>query len=339
MYFYPASPKMQNSFIAVLGTGGTIAGQAESMGDQVGYKAGTVSVQSLVAAVPALAHEALRFEQLAQIDSKDMSESLWQRLAHRVQGLLDDDEIAGVVITHGTDTLEETAAFLAWTLQARKPVVLTAAMRPASALCPDGPPNLRDAVTVARQGPPGVVAVLNGVIWDGLSVRKIHPYSVQAFDGGDQGPVGYVEEGMVRVVAASLSADGPCAGVRAALRQGRMLAVPRVEVVFNHAGADGRLLQSLLAAHRQDPAWTLDGIVAAGTGNGTLSEGLMAALLEAQALGIEVQLATRTGCGKVVAPSGLAFPLAASAQPWKARVALQLMLMERALARPMPAGA
>lgn len=323
---------MQNSFIAVLGTGGTIAGQAASMGDQVGYKAGTVTVESLVAAVPALAAERLIFEQVAQVDSKDMDEGLWQALAHRVAALSARDDVAAIVITHGTDTLEETAAFLSWALNPAKPVVLTAAMRPASALCPDGPPNLRDAVAVARQWTGGgVLAVLNGEVWDGLHLRKVHPYAVQAFDGADHGPLGHVEEGQLRQVARPTTSPSAFPLIQQALRQGSPLPWPRVEVVFNHAGADGLWLQSMLGLRGQDGAPRLDGLIAAGTGNGTLSAKLQQVLQAAQDAGLAIRLCSRTASGQVVAPQGATFPLALSVQPWKARVGLMLELAEASL--------
>ncbi|WP_372659818.1 asparaginase, partial [Hydrogenophaga sp.] len=135
------------------------------MGDNVGYVAGEVGVGDLLAAVPALAGEALDVEQVAQLDSKDMGFAVWQALAQRVAFHLDRPDVEAVVITHGTDTLEETAFFLQALLQPAKPVVLTCAMRPATALVPDGPQNLLDAVAVARwTGASGVVAVCAGQV-------------------------------------------------------------------------------------------------------------------------------------------------------------------------------
>ena len=133
----------------ILGTGGTIAGRATRAGDNVGYVAGQVNAQDLIGAVPALAGMPLEVEQVAQIDSKDMGFAVWQRLAQRVAHHLVREEVTGVVITHGTDTLEETAYFLQQVLRPTKPVVLTCAMRPATALVPDGLQNLLDAVAVA----------------------------------------------------------------------------------------------------------------------------------------------------------------------------------------------
>ena len=151
---------MESQKIVVLGTGGTIAGAGADGSDHTGYRAAQIGVAELLAGVPALAswRSRLELEQLVQIDSKDMDEATWARLARRVAELLARDEVQGIVITHGTDTLEETAFFLHAVLAPTKPVVLTAAMRPASALGADGPQNLLDAVNLAAT--PGVQGVL-----------------------------------------------------------------------------------------------------------------------------------------------------------------------------------
>ena len=153
------------SKIVVLGTGGTIAGTSVDAADNVGYTAAQLEVSSLVRAVPPLADVPLEAEQVAQVDSKDMSHAVWRALALRCAHHLARPEVAGIVITHGTDTLEETAWFLQRVLAPAKPIVLTAAMRPATALQSDGPQNLLDAVCVARSAvASGVVAVLGGQV-------------------------------------------------------------------------------------------------------------------------------------------------------------------------------
>ena len=154
---------MQNdpSKIVVLGTGGTLAGAASDPGDNLAYRAAQIGVESIVAAIPALAAFDLQTEQVAQIDSKDMTLDIWRRLAASVAYHVDRSDVAGVVITHGTDTLEESAYLLQRVLAPAKPVVLTAAMRPATSSQSDGAQNLLDAVRVARlPGARGVVASL-----------------------------------------------------------------------------------------------------------------------------------------------------------------------------------
>ncbi|MBT9527770.1 MAG: asparaginase, partial [Rhizobacter sp.] len=152
---------MQN-IIVVLGTGGTIAGTSAVAGDNIGYTAAQIGVSQLVQAIPALSSVPLECEQVAQIDSKDMGFAIWRTLALRAAHHLARPEVTGVVVTHGTDTLEETAYFLQRVLEPAKPLVMTAAMRPATSPQADGPQNLLDAVRVAGHlGVQGVVAVLN----------------------------------------------------------------------------------------------------------------------------------------------------------------------------------
>ncbi|MDP3085439.1 MAG: asparaginase, partial [Rubrivivax sp.] len=189
----------QAETVVILGTGGTIAGSAASVADNVGYRAAQLGVDALVAAVPPLAALALECEQLAQLDSKDMDFDTWQRLAQRAAHHLARDDVAGVVVTHGTDTLEETAYFLHRVLAPAKPLVLTAAMRPATSLQADGPQNLLDAVTLAREpGARGVMAVLGGRVFGAAELRKAHSHRIDAFDAGDAGPLAAIEQGLLR---------------------------------------------------------------------------------------------------------------------------------------------
>ncbi|MEO6277738.1 asparaginase, partial [Roseateles sp.] len=260
----------------ILGTGGTIAGTAASASDGVGYTAAQLRVEDLLAAVPALAGRPLEAQQVAQLDSKDMDYVTWQRLAKAVHAQLARPEVAGVVVTHGTDTLEETAYFLHRVLAPEKPVVFTAAMRPATALAPDGPQNLFDAVQVAgTPGAAGVLVAFAGRVHDAVQVRKTHSYRVDAFESADGALVARVEEGVVRLVGRWPVGEALGLGGVERAAQGW----PRVDIVLNHAGADGRIVRGLLAAG-------VDGLVAAGTGNGSLSTALDTALREAQVRGV-----------------------------------------------------
>ncbi|MEO6322008.1 MAG: asparaginase, partial [Polaromonas sp.] len=188
--------------LVILGTGGTIAGRSSSEFDNVGYTAAQVGIAQLLADIPSLAEGGpVITEQLAQIDSKDMGFAVWVQLAQRVNHFLACDDVQGIVITHGTDTLEETAYFLHAMCRPAKPVVLACAMRPATALASDGPQNVLDALAVARYaGARGVVAVCAGTIHSALDVQKVHSYKLDAFSSGDAGPIGYVEEGRLRLV-------------------------------------------------------------------------------------------------------------------------------------------
>ncbi len=314
----------------ILGTGGTIAGRAARAGDNVGYVAGQVGVADLLAGIPPLAGVALEVEQVAQIDSKDMGFAVWQALAVRVAHHLSREDVSGVVITHGTDTLEETAFFLQQVLRPSKPVVLACAMRPATALVPDGPQNLLDAVSVA--GDPqahGVVAVCAGQVHAARHVAKVHSYRTDAFDSGDAGAIGCVEEGVLRMFhpwPAERPAE-PYDKAGLARIQGAT-ALPRVEWLTSHADADGTLVRALLALGKQEPARLPRGLVVAGTGNGTLHRALMEALQDAQALGVRVVRATRCARGRVIPDRQNPFPEVSELSPAKARLALALALLD-----------
>ena len=161
--------------IVVLGTGGTIAGRAAESSDTLGYTAGQVPVEELLGGLPALKDKMIHSEQVAQLDSKDMSHAVWRTAALRCAHWLGQADVAGLVITHGTDTIEETAFFLQSVLAPGKPVVLTCAMRPATALVPDGPQNLADALALAgTEGAAGVLVVCGGVVHGAVDVQKVH---------------------------------------------------------------------------------------------------------------------------------------------------------------------
>jgi len=326
-----------NKKIIVLGTGGTMAGLAESNSDNIGYKAAQVGVAQLLEKVPGLAFITANFllisEQVAQLDSKDMSFLVWKKLAERVNFFLSQPDVQGIVITHGTDTLEETAFFLHAVLPAQqlalKPVVLTCAMRPASSMAPDGPQNIIDAVVVAlTPGAFGVVVVCAGTLHGAVDVQKVHPYRLDAFSSGDAGPLGFVEEGVVRLVK-----NWPLAPVESSEdtinKIAKVDALPRVEIVMNYAGASGALVDAIVSKDHsfgRDIAPVL-GLVVATTGNGTVHSDLEASLISAQNAGIKVVLATRCCLGRILPKSSGPFPDSQGLSPVKARVALMLALL------------
>ncbi len=313
------SPDHVAALVVVIGTGGTIAGTAARPQDHVGYQSGALSAADLVAAVPALAGQRLETDSLARMDSCDMDHATWLRLARAVQRHLARDEVAGVVITHGTDTLEETACFLHHTVQADKPVVLTAAMRPATAPSPDGPQNLVDAITVARQaGARGVLAVANGQVLAGAEVRKVHGYRVDAFSAGDAGPLALLQDGAVRCLRHWPLAPPACSAVLDIDPAGW----PVVDIVTSHAGARPATVDALVAAGAR-------GLVIAGTGNGSVHAGLLEAARRAQAQGVVVWRASRCLLGGVVGTQPGALPSPGDATPAQARVMLLLELATR----------
>jgi len=318
---------MQNSSeasvarVIVLGTGGTIAGTASSANDNVGYIAGQRGVAQLVAGVPSFGDVLLETEQVAQLDSKDMGYAVWRDLARRVEQHLARVDVAGVVVTHGTDTLEETAWFLQRVLAPAKPVVLTAAMRPATALHSDGPQNLVDAIGIVRdRGARGVLVALAGTLHAARDVRKVHPYRIDAFSSGDAGPLARIEEGRLRRLR-----DWPEAGNGIGVEALPQEAAdwPWVEIVTSGVQADGRAVGALLAAG-------VRGLVVAATGNGSVHAELEAALLAAQRQGVAVLRATRCLDGTIIeaAPDQPdVLPSANDLTPVKARVELMLRLL------------
>lgn len=328
--------------VVVLGTGGTIAGLATTAYDNIGYTAAQVGVAQLMEAIqvpPEFGFE-LVTEQVAQVDSKDMSFAVWQRLARRCQQLLEPSDVQGIVVTHGTDTMEETAYFLHAVLSGTgnltKPVVLTGAMRPASSLMPDGPQNMLDALTVATHpGAAGVMVVFAGAVHSATEVQKVHTYRLDAFDSGDAGPLAYVEEGVVRMVRNGPSEKAATAGFTVPSEGARW---PRVEIIMNYAGAGPLMVDSLLfhGLGSDDP---LRGIVVAATGNGSVHQDLEAALLRARASGVSVVRATRCTRGRVLPGNTETLPDSAGLSAVKARIAMMLTLMQPATTtrqRPAP---
>jgi len=310
--------------VVVLGTGGTIAGSAASADDNVAYRAATLPVATLVGSLSLPAGVAFESEQVAQLDSKDMDFATWRALASRVAAHLARPEVAAIVVTHGTDTLEETAYFLQRVLAPAKPVVFTAAMRPATSRVADCPQNLADAVAVAlAPGARGVVAVVAGTVHSALAVRKVHPYRLDAFGSGDAGPIARVEEGRVR-----LFRNWP-EGEAAKLGLDRLpsdpSAWPWVAIVTSGAGTDARAVRALVDAG-------CAGIVVAATGNGRVHAVLEAPLREAMARGCAVLRSTRCLDGTVIdaaGASGIDIPSAGALTPQQARVELVVRLLER----------
>lgn len=317
---------MTEKKVVFLGMGGTIAGKAAEAVDNIGYKAAQLRVDDLLASIQsALPPCAIEVEQVAQLDSKDMSLSALSLLALRVAYWISLPEVQGVVVTHGTDTLEETAFFLQQICSPAKPVVLTCAMRPATALAPDGPQNLRDAFAlVLDDSASGVLVVCAGRVHTARDVQKNHTYLLDAFTSGDAGCVAYVEEGALRRVG-----RWPVAGddfaVNCLERLGEMSqrsddAWPCVEVVMNHVGANGAVVDAMIGLG-------VKGIVVAGTGNGTIHQSLESALLRAKNKGVTIIRSTRCANGRVLPVPGSLFLDSVGLSPVKARIALILRLL------------
>lgn len=308
------------STVVILGTGGTIAGTSAHAQDNLGYRAAQLGVAELASAVPMPGGVRIELEQVVQIDSKDMGFAVWLALAKRVAHHLARPQVCGVVITHGTDTLEETAYFLQRVLAPAKPVAVTGAMRPATSRQADGPQNLCDAVAVASAaGTHGVVAVFAGAVHAAREVRKIHPYRIDAFGSGDSGPLAWIEEGELRPLR-TWPTDRPL-GLE--LLPADIALWPAVDIVTSMSGARPAAVAALCASG-------VRGLVVAATGNGTVHAELEAALLQAQAQGIAVLRSTRCLDGRIACPksdAAAALPSAGDLTPVKARIELMLSLM------------
>ncbi|WP_240975221.1 asparaginase [Paraburkholderia aromaticivorans] len=309
------------SRVAVLATGGTIAGQADTRAANA-YNAGAVGAQQLVQAVPGiekLAH--LSTEQVASIGSQDMNDKVWFALARRIQQIFDRNEADAVVITHGTDTLEETAFFLDSVLRTDKPVVLVGSMRPSTAISADGPSNLYEAVEVAannRSRGRGVMIVLDDKIQAARWTTKTNTTSVETFVSPTTGPIGFVDPASVRFVTAA----APGSGAKYALPSGDQL--PRVEIVYAHSNMDALQIDNAITNGAK-------GIVLAGVGDGNTSKEALDALERAAQKGIVVVRSTRVGSGFVnrnveVNDDKSGFVVSLDLNPQKARILTQLLI-------------
>jgi L-asparaginase len=314
--------------LRLLATGGTIVGAQPTAGAR-GYRAAALSTEELVAAVPQLAALArLEVERVAAIGSQDMDEAVWLKLAARAQAALDAPEIAGVVITHGTDTMEETAYFLNLVLRTEKPVVLVGAMRPATALSADGPINLYNAIAVAAHADTrgrGVLVVANDEIHFAREITKTDTTQVGTFRSGHHGLAGLVNAGRLHFYAPPVrrhTARSEFAPFVAASASEWKL--PRVDILYAHAGMDRALIDAAVRAGAR-------GLVLAGVGDGNLSAAALAACTEAAKAGIAIVRSSRTGGGIVernieIDDDALGFIAADELNPQKARVLLQLAL-------------
>jgi L-asparaginase len=312
--------------IVVLATGGTIAGAAGS-DVQAAYTSGQVGVEQLLAAVPQTKEIAtLRGEQIANIGSQDMNDEVWMKLAKRVNELLAMSDVDGIVITHGTDTIEETGYFLNLVVKSRKPVVMTAAMRPSTALSADGPLNFYNAVAVAANKDAagrGVLVVINDWIHGASSLTKTSTTAVQTFLSPLRGLVGNVAYGKSEfyrgpvgkhTLESEFSLDG-------------VTALPRVDIIMAHANMDGKLIDAAVAAGAK-------GIVVAGVGNGNMTAAALEALGAQAKKGIICVRSTRVATGTVgrnveVDDDKLSLVASDDLNPQKSRVLLRLALLKQ----------
>lgn len=309
--------------VRVLATGGTIAGAQTADGNR-SYQAAAFSIEALVAAVPQLTTLAdLEVEQVAAIGSQDMDDALWLKLARRTEESLAEPGIAGIVITHGTDTMEETAFFLNLVVRSPKPIVLVGAMRPATAMSADGPMNLYNAVAVAAHPAAsgrGVLVVANDEIHFAREVTKTNTTQVGTFRATHRGLAGLVNAGRLHLYTPPARRHT----TSSEFSIGATTALPRVDIVYAHAGMGRELIDAALRAGAR-------GIVIAGVGDGNLNTAGVSAATEAAARGVAIVRSSRTGGGVVernieIPDDRLGFIAADELNPQKARVLLMLAL-------------
>ena len=249
--------------VVVLATGGTIAGVGQE-GKTAGYLSGSLTAEDLIRALPQVRSVAeIETVQVCNINSDDITSGIWLELAGRINEMAADPGIAGFVITHGTDTLEETAYFLNLTVKTEKPVVLTGSMRPSTAISADGPMNLYEAACVAASEEAvgkGVLVVFSDCVYAARSVAKTSTYHVTAISAGEMGAMGVVRDGRVFMY----ESPGKKHTYQSEFDVSGLTSLPKVSILYFAADADPDLLR-YAAAHS-------DGIVIAGAGAGEFSE-------------------------------------------------------------------
>lgn len=309
--------------IRILATGGTIAGVSQSA-TETQYQSAKVGVDLLIEAVPEMKKVAnISGEQVAKIGSQDMNDEVWLTLAKRVNELLAQKDVDGIVITHGTDTMEETAYFLNLTVKSDKPVVLVGAMRPSNAMSADGPFNLYNAVVVAASPVSkgrGVLVSMNDIVLDARDVTKTVTTEVQTFVSPNFGPLGYVHNGKVSYQRSPERAHT----LKSEFDVAKLDKLPTVGIVYSYANASDLPVKALIDAKYQ-------GIVSAGVGNGNLYKTIFTALEGAAKSGIAVARSSRVPTGATtldaeVDDAKYGFVAAGTLNPQKARVLLQLAL-------------
>ena len=309
--------------VTILATGGTIAGGGESA-TKSNYQAGQLGVEALVNAVPQLKEVAnVQGEQIVNIGSQDMNDEVWLKLAKKINA--DCAKTDGFVITHGTDTLEETAYFLDLTVKCDKPVVMVGAMRPATAMSADGPFNLYNAVVTAadkQSAGRGVLVAMNDSVLDARDVTKTSTTAVQTFQSPNYGPLGFIHNGKIdyqRTPQRKHTRATP-------FDVSKLDSLPKVGIVYRYDNASDAPAKALIDDGYQ-------GIVSAGVGNGNLYKTLFDTLATAAHQGVAVVRSSRVPTGATTEDAEIddakyGFVAAGTLNPQKARILLQLALTQ-----------
>jgi L-asparaginase len=309
--------------VRVLATGGTIAG-AQAAAGEYGYKSGEFKVEDLIAAVPGLGKlAAMTGEQIVNIGSQDMNDEVWLKLAKRLNAVLAMPDVDAAVITHGTDTLEETSYFLSLVTKSDKPVVMVGSMRPATAVSADGPANLYNGVAAAiapEAKARGVLVSLNDEVHYARNVVKLNTTSLQTFASPNRGPAGVVNTGHV----VFFQRMDKRLGSASEFSVDKLEKLPRVDVIYAHANMSPDLIDAAVKAGAQ-------GLVIAGVGDGNMTGPALDAVTRAAKAGVVVVRSTRLPTGRVlrnneVNDDKLGLVASDELNPAKSRVLLQLAL-------------
>ncbi|WP_026356260.1 type II asparaginase [Segatella maculosa] len=307
--------------IRIIATGGTIAGVSASATSSA-YGAGQVGIQTLIDAVPQIKELAdVSGEQLVNIGSQDMNDAVWLKLAKRINQLLSGD-YDGVLVTHGTDTMEETAYFLSLTVHSDKPVILVGSMRPSTAISADGPANLYNGVAAlvdpSSKGH-GVMACMNNQLIDAKSLIKTHTTDCATFKG-TYGEMGYVYNGKPYYIFEPTYKHT----TRSIFNVDNLEKLPKVGIIYGYANCSTLPIEAFFKAD-------FDGIVLAGVGDGNFYKDVFDVAVQMQESGTQIVRASRVPTGPTclngeVDDSKYHFVAALNLNPQKARVLLQLAL-------------
>jgi L-asparaginase len=313
----------QNARVRIVATGGTIAGEQAKAGEY-GYKAGAFDVQQLIDAVPNLNKLAvISGEQVVKIGSQDMNDEVWLKLAKRTNAILNSSDFDGVVITHGTDTLEETSYFLSLVTHSDKPIVMVAAMRPATAISADGPGNLYNAVAAAASPGAhgrGVLIAMNDELDYARNATKTNATRVQTFASVNRGPAALVNTGTINWFQPLDKKYGRTS----AFSVDQLTSLPRVDIIYAHPSMSVDLIDAAIKNGAR-------GLVIAGVGAGNMTQPALDRLAAAAKAGVAVVRSTRTGSGIIyrnneIDDDKMGFVASGELNPGKARVLLQLSL-------------
>ena len=282
----------EKTHIVVIGTGGTIAGRGTSSINTSAYACSVLSIGEVLSGIPEVGSIArVSAEQLMQIGSENFSSDHLLTLGKRIDTLLKQHDVDGIVVTHGTDTIDETAYFLHLTLKSPKPVVVVGSMRPPSSLSADGPLNLYNAIRVASSPASrakGTLVVSNDEIHSARDVVKTSTFKLESFRS-PYGPLGYIVEGnprYYRVPARRHTTETQWS-------VDEIYQLPEVGIVYAHAGIDAAVIEATAQSG-------IRGLIYAATGNGNVAGHIVGALRQARRRGVQIVRASRTGSGVVI---------------------------------------